>query len=223
MSQPQEARDRLAGWAHDLGKPLLVIESYGRKLVSEHGLKGETLELARAIVVLSDDALRVVDRLMESATSHPVSGSRPGRLDSTLERVVAVVQGLHPDCRLAIVGSIPCVELKSSSLLFSVLVNLAENAIRASEEHQWVQIMARRESEGLVVEILDRGIGMSEFIREHAFQPYFSTRRSVRPAGLGLPECRRLLEECGGQVELESKEGAGTRAVVRIPSSMIRV
>ncbi len=223
MREPRAATEMLAGWAHDLGKPLQVIAIHGRKLANEDGLKGETLELARAIVALSDDALRVVDRLMESAQPDRAKTARSDDLRSTLIRVLAVVRGLHPDGRLLIRGPIPRLEVDRSNLLFSVLVNVVDNALRAGSCDQLVSIGVRSDRDGLRVEVIDDGAGMTESVRELAFEPYFSTQEtSPRATGLGLYECRRLLEECGGQITLESMEGRGTRASVLLPWRLIR-
>jgi signal transduction histidine kinase len=208
----------LAGWAHDLGKPLQVIGTYGRRLSRAAGSDRRMRDLALAIVALSDDALRVVDHLMDAARPDE---SRADRLDETLARVIAVVRGLHPGCVLSIRGPIPVLEIGRSSRLFSALVNLADNAIRASQRRQAVTIQARVGGDELVIEVIDRGSGMSDHVRLRAFQPYFSTRQNTHPTGLGLSECRIQIESMGGRVEIESIEEFGTRASVVLPTHAI--
>lgn len=207
----------LAGWAHDLGKPLQVIGSHGRRLAQAGALDSQTRELASAIVALSDDALRVVDCLMESARTNEPQIDHPGLLRETLGRVVAVVQGLHPRCSLSIMGPIPIVAIEHPGRIFSALVNLADNAVRASDRCQPVTIRTRLDGGELAIDVNDRGTGMSDLIRMRAFEPYFSSRRNSCSAGLGLSECRAQVESMGGRVEIESVEGHGTRASVVIP------
>lgn len=207
----------LAGWAHDLGKPLQVIWSHGRRLAQEDTLDRQTRELALAIVALSDDALRVVDRLMEAARTDEPQVDPPGLLRGTLERVVAVVQGLHPGCILSVIGPVPTVEIKRPGRIFSALVNLADNAVRSSDRCQPVTIGARLNGDELAIDVNDCGSGMSDLVRMRVFEPYFSLRKNVCSAGLGLSECRAQIESMGGRVEIESVEGYGTRASVVIP------
>ena len=207
----------LAGWAHDLGKPLQVIGSHGRRLAQADALDRQTRELALAIVALSDDALRVVDCLMESARTDEPQNDQPGLLRETLGRVVAVVQGLHPGCRLSVVGPVPVVEIERPSRTFSALVNLADNAVRASDRCQPVTIQIRLDGDELAIDVNDRGAGMSDLVRMRAFEPYFSSRKNSCSPGLGLSECRAQVESMGGRVEIESVEGHGTRASVVIP------
>ena len=220
--QPKSAQRELAGWAHDLGKPLQVISAHGRALAKENGLSGKTLALAREIVALSDDALRVVDRLMESARPLGAEMNASDQLASTLSRVVAIARGLHPRCQLAIEGSVPPREVDSAGHLLSVLVNLVDNAIWASPDDQPVRISVEARREGLVIKVVDDGVGMSSVVREGAFRPYFSTRQCNRAKGLGLYECRRLLASCGGRIEIESSEGHGTCASVILPWPMVQ-
>jgi signal transduction histidine kinase len=221
MAESPGEKRMLAGWAHDLGKPLQVIGIYGRRLSRADGADRQARELALAIVALSDDALRVVDHLMDSARPGESRVERVDWLHKTLIRVVAVVRGLHPGCALWVRGPIPVVGIDRSSPLFSALVNLADNAVRASNRCQPVTIRARLDGDDLVIDVDDRGSGMSDSVRLRAFEPYFSTRESSHATGLGLSECRAQIESMGGRVELESIEAVGTRASVILPQHVL--
>ncbi len=222
MIVPRTEERILAGWAHDLGKPLQVIGHHARRLVNEVGQDQRARELARTIVALSDDALRVVDRLMESARPKEPGVVRPDELRTIVERVVAAIRRLHPGCVFRTRGSVPAVEIDQPEELFCALVNFADNAIRASEDSQAVTILARLDGDDLVIDVIDQGKGMPPSIQERAFEPYFSTGRSSRATGLGLPECRAQIESMGGYVELESVDGNGTRASVILPNARTR-
>ncbi len=219
MEAPRTQERILAGWAHDLGKPLQVIGSHARRLADEIGQDPQARVLARAIVALSDDALTLVDRLMESARTNEPRIVRPERLRTILKRVIAVVHGLHPGCALWIRSSIPEVEIELAGQLIAALVNLADNAVRASEPGQFVTIRSRLDADELKIDVIDRGRGMSNFVRQRAFEPYFSTWRTSRSTGLGLSESRAQIESIGGSIELESVEGIGTRATVILPAA----
>jgi signal transduction histidine kinase len=71
-----------------------------------------------------------------------------------------------------------------------------------------------------MIEVLDHGTGMSEYVRTRAFDRYFSTRRHPRSGarGLGLAEARVRVEALGGRIELESAVDRGTRASIRLPA-----
>ena len=214
MSALREGEIELAGWAHDLGKSLHVIGHHGQKLLDTGSLTGENWILAREIVDLSKETLRVVDRLMERNRSDVAPDLVSEKFGDLLARVQIVVRGLHPGYELIVCEPIPGIRIDDSACLFSILVNLVDNAMLASEASQPIRLHARVELGHLAVDVLDAGNGMSDLVRESAFQPYFSTRKSCRPTGLGLAECRRLIEMCGGEIRLESVEGQGTCASV---------
>ena len=77
--------------------------------------------------------------------------------------------------------------------------------------------MARIRDDELIVDVIDRGMGMSAFIREHAFEAYFSTQQIGHPTGLGLTECRSLMNSIGGRIMIETAEGCGTHISVVVP------
>jgi signal transduction histidine kinase len=54
-------------------------------------------------------------------------------------------------------------------------------------------------------------------VRERVFEPFFSTKRTERGSGLGLSICRRIVNQHGGSIELESEPGRGTLVRVRLP------
>jgi signal transduction histidine kinase len=65
------------------------------------------------------------------------------------------------------------------------------------------------------IRVTDQGPGIPIEVREHLFEPFFTTRH--RGTGLGLITARRILEAHGGTVELECPPGRGTVAVARLP------
>lgn len=106
-------------------------------------------------------------------------------------------------------------------LIKQVLLNLLLNAEQALEPKGGGEliILTRRE-EGpqgrwAVLDVIDTGVGISERARERIFNLYFSTKPSGM--GLGLPTCKRIVEEHGGTIAVESEEGRGTQFTVRLP------
>ncbi len=102
--------------------------------------------------------------------------------------------------------------------LEQALVHLVQNAVDASESHSPVQIELGSEPGHAVIEIIDSGCGMSpEFIRTRLFKPFHSSK----PGGFGIGayEARELVRAMGGRLDVESREGLGTRFVIRMPLS----
>ena len=69
-----------------------------------------------------------------------------------------------------------------------------------------------------MVEVQDEGVGIAPEDLGRVAEPFFTTRRSSGGTGLGLYVSRRIVEEHGGTLALESETGRGTRAVVCLPA-----
>lgn len=101
--------------------------------------------------------------------------------------------------------------------LNQVLMNLLANAIDAIEDKGEIAITTLEDGEMLRIEISDTGKGMSQEVRERIFEPFFTTKTVGQGTGLGLSISFGIVRQHGGSLEAFSKEGAGTRMVVRVP------
>lgn len=101
--------------------------------------------------------------------------------------------------------------------LHRVLNNLVSNAFHAMPEGGTLEVILRREDTHVALEIRDTGDGIPIDVREHLFEPYFTTRS--KGTGLGLAIARRVVEEIHGTITLEPNhaDGIGTVARIRLP------
>jgi signal transduction histidine kinase len=103
--------------------------------------------------------------------------------------------------------------------LYRAVLNLVTNAIDAcyeSETGDLVIVRSQVTEEELVISIQDNGVGMSEITRQRLFQRYFSTK-AARGTGLGLPVVRKIMDELGGHVVVESTLGKGSTFHIHLP------
>jgi signal transduction histidine kinase len=101
--------------------------------------------------------------------------------------------------------------------LNQVFLNLLKNATESFESGAGaVWVTARAEEGAVVVEIRDDGPGIAPEVRERLFEPFVTTKVG-RGSGLGLSISRKIVEEHGGRLELESALGAGTCVTLRFP------
>ena len=70
-----------------------------------------------------------------------------------------------------------------------------------------------------VAYIKDNGVGIPKDIREKLFEPFFTTKEPGKGTGLGLFICHKILAEQGGEIGLDSEQGEGTTAWVKLPLS----
>ena len=110
----------------------------------------------------------------------------------------------------------PCVVLAARDTLDQVLSHLVQNALDATEGTLGVLLNCRVEGEHGMIEVIDSGSGMSaEFVRNRLFTPFVSTK----PGGFGIGafEARELVHAMRGRLEVESREGLGSRFTIRLP------
>jgi signal transduction histidine kinase len=107
--------------------------------------------------------------------------------------------------------------LEFSDELRIALINLLDNALLASSQDDLTEIYAGTRGSRVRIEVIDRGRGMSSEVKEHAFDPFFTTREGEGGRGIGLHASRTTVNRLGGTVRLESAPGHGTKVTIEIP------
>lgn len=90
------------------------------------------------------------------------------------------------------------------------ILDIAENSIRAEASKIEIRVIEDIERDLLTIEIEDNGQGMDEETVKKVLDPFFTTK-TTRKVGLGLPLLSQAARESGGDIEIESKVGKGTR------------
>jgi two-component system NtrC family sensor kinase len=98
----------------------------------------------------------------------------------------------------------------------NLLLN-ARDAIEEKGEDGTIQVTSHRRDDRIVVRIADTGVGMSEELLRHVYEPFFTTKEPGRGTGLGLFTCYRTLERYGGDIRVDSLEGEGTVFRISLP------
>lgn len=142
---------------------------------------------------------------------------RIGEVDgrAVAEAVVERFRGVHP---VVLTQAQDCTVAANRESLEQVLVHLVQNAVDASAAGTPVFLSLIHDSLHGSFEVLDSGHGMSpDFIRTKLFKPFVSSK----PGGFGIGalEARDLVRAMSGRLEVESREGLGSRFTVRIPLS----
>jgi signal transduction histidine kinase len=130
-----------------------------------------------------------------------------------LARIAARCAAQHD---VVVVERPACTVLADREALEQALVHLVHNAIEASDAGTGVFLDVIEDEAGAVIEVIDSGPGMSpEFIRTRLFKPFHSSK----PGGFGIGafEARELVRAMGGRLDVESREGLGTRFRLRLP------
>ena len=145
----------------------------------------------------------------------------PGHLEAlgpvSAQAVAAAVverfRGSHP---VMVVQSVPCDVAGQRDTLEQVLVHLVQNAVDASRADSPVFISVMSDGLHGSIEVVDSGTGMSpDFVRTRLFKPFDSTKPNG--FGIGAYESRELVRAMRGRLDVESREGLGSRFTVRLP------
>jgi len=150
-------------------------------------------------------------RLSRYGTS--VEKVEPVEVGAVARQVCAQFEHRHP---VAVIERVPCVVSGNSDSIEQVLVHLVQNAVDASAPDTAVFIAIAADMPACTIEVIDSGCGMSpEFVRNRLFKPFDSSKPNG--FGIGAYEARELVRAMGGRLDVESREGLGSRFVIRLP------
>jgi len=188
------------------------------ELLEESALRGASDRARDAL-----DGARRITRISKAlSTFAHVDTSDLCKLD--LQRAIesAVAMSANELRRLATLAlefqPIPLVwasEGKLSQVFLNLLIN-ASHAV-ADCETRAITVRTWTESGSVCVAIEDTGAGIKPENLARIFEPFFTTKRVGAGSGLGLSICRNIIDEFGGDIQVQSELGKGTRFVVRLP------
>ena len=101
--------------------------------------------------------------------------------------------------------------------LKQVFLNLLLNALQAVGDYGAIRLVTEAQGNFVQIRVEDDGCGIPEKQIEQIFDPFFTTRRTGTAAGLGLAHCYQIVRHHGGEISVQSKVGAGSTFVVRLP------
>jgi two-component system, OmpR family, sensor histidine kinase KdpD len=135
---------------------------------------------------------------------------------AALSRVEAPLKGRRIDVQIA--PDLPLVPI-DAVLIEQVLINLLENVAKYSPADSPVEISARQDQNGVVVEVSDRGPGIPQDLADKIFEKFYRLpgERAGSGAGLGLAICRGVVEAHGGRIWVDTRDGGGARFSFNLP------
>ena len=185
--------------------------------------KQEPEKAMSAILTSAEEGQQLIDRI-HRATRLGVGRSRTA--EDVNERVAAAAADVKTLTQTSppsdsdiewdiALGDLPVTYLNTVDIK-EVFTNLMLNAVEAMPDGGRLQVRSAVSGESIEVQIRDSGVGMSDDVKAHAFDPFYSTKEDTG-AGLGLSIIFRILEDHGGLIELQSEENTGTTSTVTIP------
>lgn len=216
-----ESIGRLAGGvAHDFNNYLTAILGSNELALNDLPPESPVRESLEVALQAARRAAEVTRRLLTFARREPGEPAviEPCKLVEDLARMLPSLLGEDIELHLDLDRDAGCVRIDPTQLE-QVLINLIVNARDAMPVGGSLYLRVRRYEAGAAVEIEveDSGIGMDEEIRAHAFEPFVTSKAEGHGTGLGLATCYGIVRGAGGEIEIESALGRGTRVLVRLP------
>lgn len=210
-----------AGMAHELRNPLAAISGSVQYLKSDLRLEDEQTELMEIILRESDRLDHAIRDFLTFAKPGPFSAS-PTDLVKLVEdqlKLLGKSRELNKRHRLESLFEEDVLVCEvDANRVKQVFWNLATNALKAMPDGGTLTVALARPKEGLVeIRFSDSGFGMDPESQANYFQPFNSSFREG--TGLGAAIVYRLVEEHGGWIRIDSREGQGTSVSVLLPDA----
>jgi signal transduction histidine kinase len=221
-----------AGVSHEIRNPLFLISSnleLARELLQSDGDAANRLQTLDAM--LADAQLGCERATGVATTINSLSGTTgPGTRAFNVNKFVAsLVKLSRADVvkhgTISVVGEAARKVKGDEARLGQVVINLIANATRAVAARKdgprsIVVRSADLDSDRVLIEVSDQGIGMDGADLKRIFDPYYTTRRETGGTGLGLTLCCQIVDELGGYMEVESELGRGSTFRVVLPAAV---
>jgi len=210
-----------AGLAHEIRNPLGAISASIELLRTGPNLGAEDRELCGIIEREATRMNNLIGDMMDLARPRaPVK--EPMDLAALSREVVtlAATSGRGMDVIVRSEGPSDVHVIADAGQMRQVLWNLVRNAIQASSPGSEVILRwSKQNSRDITFEVHDRGVGIDPATRERLFDAFFTTRS--KGMGIGLAVVKRILDDHGFTISVDSTEGQGTTFAVLIPESSI--
>ena len=224
--QEQKQLQFLAGVAHDLRNPLSALKLSANLLTRGTTLPPEekVRQTLTRIVSQVEHLNRMVDDLLDR--SRIEAGSLELRLEvcdlrGLVSEVVELHRPVNPRHEFELTLPPEPLTLRGDATrLGQVLTNLVSNAVKYSPEGGRIRIRLEQDGGRAILAVSDEGIGIAEEDQQRIFEPFMrskSPRADIPGVGLGLSVARQLVLAHGGDIQVESRLGAGSTFRVRLP------
>lgn len=212
----------IAGVAHDLNNPLTSVIGFADFLLETGDVPPRMLEPLRVVQQEAERAASIVKNLLSFARKQEHrrrnAGMRP-LLNVTLGLLRNQLMAQHVEATLECDPDLPDLDLDVNQIqqVFVNLISNAAQAVAATGRPGTIIIRARPAIDGVAVDIVDDGPGMTEELAAKAFEPFFTTKPEGFGTGLGLSISQGIVKEHGGRILLTTAPGEGATFTVELP------
>jgi two-component system NtrC family sensor kinase len=212
----------IAGVAHELNNPLASVLGFADFLAESSQVPESLREPVRVVQHEAQRAAGIVKNLLTFARRQD-QDRRVLEIEPILRRTLALLNnqliGLKVEPLLVVEPDLPPVDASPNQLqqVFLNVINNAAQAIASTGRGGTVAIRARAWLDGVAVDVVDNGPGLSEESQPRVFEPFFTTKQEGEGTGLGLSISQGIIKEHGGRITVKSVPGQGATFTVELP------
>jgi signal transduction histidine kinase/ActR/RegA family two-component response regulator len=214
----------IAGIAHDLNNPLASVVGFADFLAEVPNVPATIREPLTVVREEAERASSIVRNLLGFARKQDHQ-RRPTALKPLLDATFILLRNQlmaqRVEAQIEIEPDLPMPDVDPNQIqqVFVNLINNAAQAIASSGRPGTIVVHARRWLDGVAIDVIDDGPGMSESLATQVFEPFFTTKAEGEGTGLGLSISQGIVKEHGGRIMLSSEEGKGSTFTVQLPLS----
>lgn len=210
-------RQFTANAAHELRTPLALmqvqLDLYNS--ASHPGNDADTLQTIKMVTEQNDKLNRMVKTLLDMSELQSVGRDDKIILDAIVEEVLADLEPLAVEKNIKLIGKCEdATMIGSDILIYRLVYNLVENAIKYNHPLGQVTVTAYQRNKHVYLSVEDTGSGIPKELRERVFEPFFrvdkSRSRELGGVGLGLAFVREIVKVHDGSICIKSGKTGGT-------------
>lgn len=210
-------RQFTANAAHELRTPLALmqvqLDLYNS--ASHPGNDADTLQTIKMVTEQNDKLNRMVKTLLDMSELQTVGRDDKIILDAIVEEVLADLEPLAVEKNIKLIGKCEdATMIGSDILIYRLVYNLVENAIKYNHPLGQVKVTAYQRNKHVYLSVEDTGSGIPKELRERVFEPFFrvdkSRSRELGGVGLGLAFVREIVRVHDGSICIKSGKTGGT-------------
>ena len=208
--------------AHELRTPLTLMQAQLDLFSSEHpDVLPEIAEFLALLREQTERLTRLTKTLLEMSNLRQVARNERIQLAPMIEEIFTDLAPLVEKRGITLEADGDGVMTGSDALIYRLIFNLTENAVKYNRPGGSVWVRVTPETEKLLIRVSDTGCGIPEEYRQSIFQPFFrvdkSRSREYGGAGLGLSLVWEIADLHGGSVWVEESSEKGTTIAVELP------
>lgn len=209
--------------AHELCTPLALMQAQLELFSAEHpDINAETAEFLRLLGEQTERLTQMSKTLLEMSSLQQVARNDQIHLAPMIEEIFTDLAPLAEKRGITLEQDGDGVMTGSDALIYRLLFNLTENAIKYNRTNGSVRVCVTREDTNIHIYVIDTGCGIPAEFQRSIFQPFFrvdkSRSREYGGAGLGLSLVWEIADLHGGSVRVAESSKQGTTIAVELPA-----